>query len=258
MTHDFSTSQKQVLSEVILAFADDELVLGHRISEWCGHAPILEEDIAFANLALDEIGHALLYYQLFALFQGEDPERYPDQLVYFREPFEFRASHFVCLPNGDWAFSMLRQYLWDTLEYIRLGALTESGFAPLAETAAKIRTEEIYHLHHTRAWVKRLGLGTGESNRRMQVALDTLWPYTEQLFKPTGLGSGLVERGVLPDPDRLRESWEKDVRELFEMSGLKVPEKPQRTLDRAIQSQYLVEILAGLQIVARSDPDAIW
>lgn len=244
------------LAPYTLALADDELILAHRASQWCGHAPILEEDIAFANLALDELGHAALWYALHSALTGADPAAHPDQLVYFREPFEFRAAQFCALPNGDWAFSMLRQYLWDALETVRLAALAASPCAPLAETAAKIQTEEIYHLRHTAAWVKRLALGTDESHRRMQAALDELYPYTGQLFDPNTEDS-LAEWGV-PDPARLRAAWEARVIPFLAESGLAIPAANPRTLSRALQSQYVIDILAELQQVARLDPAAEW
>ncbi len=246
------------LANKLLTLADDELILAHRNSEWCGHAPILEEDIAFANLALDELGHAILWYQLHAALVGEDPETYPDQLVYFREPFEYRCTHFVALPKGDWAFTILRQYLWDALEELRLEALSRSTHQPLAETAAKIRREEIYHLRHSSAWVKRLGLGTDESNRRMQAALDQLWPYTAQLFDRVPGEAELIRDRVLPDPDRLRADWQAAVVPFLEAANLTLPDAKPRTLSRELPSQHLVDILADLQQVARLDPQAEW
>jgi len=242
----------------LLALADDELILGHRQSEWCGHAPILEEDIAFANLALDELGHAILWYQLHAQLLGENPETYPDQLVYFREPFEFRCAQFVALPKGDWAFSMVRQYLFDALETVRLEQYAQSTFTPLAETAAKIRREEIYHLRHTAAWVKRLGLGTEESHRRMQNALDELWPYTGQLFDPVPGEDALVEAGWLLDSHTLHTAWQAHVIPFLEAANLIIPTAKTRTLSRALPSQHVVRILADLQQVARLDPQANW
>lgn len=246
------------LAPHILALADDELILGHRNSEWCGHSPILEEDIAFANLALDEIGHAMLWYQLYAQLVGENPETHPDQLAYFREPFEFRCAQLVALPKGDWAFTILRQYFFDTLETTRLAHYAQSTFAPLAETAAKIRREEIYHLRHTSAWVKRLGLGTDESHRRMQTALDKLWPYMGQLFEPLPGESELVQAGWLPASLTLQTEWHAQVIPFLESANLHPPAVKMRTLDRTLPSQHLVSILADLQQVARLDPQANW
>src|SRR5258708_18951852 len=164
----------------LLALADDELILGPRDSEWTGHAPILEEDIAFANIAQDEIGHASLWYGLAHGLGGAETDR----MVFFRSPGEYRNAPLVELPKGDWAFSMLRQYLFDAAEAERLPLLAASSHRPLAEAAAKIRTEEIYHLRHTRAWIERLAQGTNESRNRVQAALDLLWPYALQLFRP--------------------------------------------------------------------------
>ncbi|NUM43856.1 MAG: phenylacetate-CoA oxygenase subunit PaaC [Anaerolineales bacterium] len=246
------------LAPHILALADDELILGHRNSEWCGHAPILEEDIAFANLALDEIGHAMLWYQLHAHLVGADPETHPDQLAYFREPFEFRCAHLVALPKGDWAFTIVRQYLFDTLETTRLSHYAQSAFTPLAETAAKIRREEIYHLRHTSAWVTRLGLGTEESHRRMQTALDELWPYTGQLFDPLPGEDDLVRAGWLPASATLQTAWHAQVIPFLESANLRLPAAKMRTLARTLPSQHLVNILADLQQVARLDPQAAW
>lgn len=247
-----------LLAPLMLALADDELILGHRNSEWCGHSPILEEDIAFANLALDELGHAMLWYQLHAQLLDENPDTYPDQLVYFREPFEFRCTQFVALPKGDWAFSMVRQYLFDALENARLAHYAQSRFAPLAETAGKIRREEIYHLRHTTAWVKRLGLGTAESHRRMQTALDELWPYTGQLFDPFPGEDELVQAGWLIGSAALHAEWKAQVIPFLESANLCTPSAKMRTLSRTLPPQHLVNILADLQQVARLDPQAVW
>ena len=125
--------------------ADDELILGQRDSEWTGHAPILEEDIAFSNIAQDELGHATIWYGLLSELTGEEP----NELVFFRDFDDFRNVTLVELPNGDWAFSMLRQYLFDAFEMVRLSQLLESLYRPVAEAAAKIRMEELYHYRHT-------------------------------------------------------------------------------------------------------------
>lgn len=249
--------ENEALAALFLAIADDELLLAHRNSEWCGHAPILEEDIAFANLALDELGHAMLWYRVYADLTGQDPETTPDRLVYFREPFEFRAAHFCALPKGEWAFTMLRQYLWDALERVRLEAFTRSSYVPVAETAAKILTEEIYHLRHTEAWVRRLGQGTEESNRRMQAALDLIWPYTHQLTD-TGPAEDVWRTWGIPSGEELYAAWESAVRPFLSAAGLVAPVVPPLTLNRQLQSGYVVDILAELQQVARLDPGAHW
>ncbi|MGA9531276.1 MAG: 1,2-phenylacetyl-CoA epoxidase subunit PaaC [Anaerolineales bacterium] len=242
----------------LLAMADDELILGHRNSEWTGHAPILEEDIAFTNLALDELGHAQLWYGLLADLKGED-DSYPDQLVFYREAPAFRNVQLVELPNGDWARSMLRQYLFDAYEAVHLSGLRESKFAPLAAAAAKAFNEERYHLRHTRAWVRRLGLGTAESHDRMQAALEFLWPYVLQCFQPTPGRSLLVTASISPDPGDIQSAWLAEVEPLLTEADLKIPVESKPSIDsRAIHSEHLVSILTDMQYVARSYPGAAW
>lgn len=244
------------LAHYLLALADDELILAHRNSEWTGHAPILEEDIAFANIALDEMGHAQLWYQRVEALTGQTP----DALAFFRAAPAFRCAQLVELPKGDWAFSMVRQYLFDAAETVRLPALAASAWPPLAETAAKIRTEEIYHYRHTAAWVRRLGLGTAESQRRMQAALDSLWPFALQLFVPLPEEGKLFASGLVPPAEAMQAEWEALVVPFMTSSGLGVPagREPAAT-NRAIHSDHLPELLAEMQSVARLEaPGTEW
>ena len=250
---------KEALSHKLLAMADDEMILGHQNSEWTGHAPILEEDIAFANIALDEIGHAKIWYQLLAQVVDESPETYPDRLVFHRKAAEYRNSQIVELPIGDWAFSIVRQYLLDAAELVSLGELAQSQYQPIAEAAAKIRKEEIYHYRHTHAWLKRLGLGTEESHRRMQSALNQLWPYTTQLFEPLPGETLLVEAGVAPDPHQLRLAWEKLVLPNLEEANLVTPANATPfKVQRDHHTSHLESLLAEMQEVARLDSQATW
>jgi len=247
---------KNTLRELLVALADDELILGHRDSEWCGHAPILEEDIAFANLALDEIGHANLWYSVLADLEEADRQSFVDRMVYWRDAPDFRNIQMVELPNGDWAFSMLRHYVFDSAEIERLNVLAESVFPPLAETAAKIRTEEYYHLRHTRLWLRRLGLGTAESRQRLQAALDQLWPYTSQLFEMPGEPDHLFALGIKMDQASL--SWEAQVIPFLGECQLILPAGAERLLNRQEHSRHLPILLAEMQSVARLDPEAEW
>lgn len=247
-----------MLAEALLALGDDELILGHRDSEWCGYAPILEEDIAFANIALDEIGHAALWYRLVAGLRGEDPDTYPDRLVYRRQAAEFLSLPLVELPKGDWAFSMLRQFLFDTAERVRLEALQQLAYKPVAETAAKILPEERYHERHTRAWVYRLGLGTEESQARLQQALETLWPYAQGLFDPLPGEDRLAPDGLCPASGPLRSAWEADVRPFLVSAGLQVPSPGQVFFNRRQHTPELRHLLEDMQSVARLDPQAEW
>ena len=205
----------------LMAMADDELILAHRNAEWTGHAPILEEDIALANLAQDELGHATTLLGIL----GELDGRTPDKLAYFREAAEYRNVQLVELPKGDWARTMLRQYLFDVYEHVLYEALLTSAYQPLADAIAKFRGEELYHLRHSHVWVERLGLGTAESHGRMQQALDLLWPYTAQLFQAMGGDSGLIADNLFPDVTTLHDTWLDIVLPHLEASGLHLSDK---------------------------------
>ena len=234
--------QEQKLAAMLLAMADDELILAHRNSEWIGHAPILEEDIAIANIAQDELGHATIWYDLYgALTGGADA----DALVFQRDADEWRNVQLVELPTGDWAFTMLRQFLFDAYELFLLRDLRGSDYAPLAQAVAKIQNEEIYHYRHSSIWVRYLGLGAAESKRRMQVALDELWGYAAQLF----MGETAV----------FHQQWHKIVSEQLTACGLVIPaDDSPPTMDRCIHSLHLTSLLADMQIVARREPAARW
>ncbi len=186
-------------------------------------------------------------------------ETYPDRLVFFRTPEEYRNVQMVELPNGDWAFSMMRQYLFDVSELVRLGALGSSNYRPFAEVSAKVLREELYHHRHTSAWVQRLGLGTEESNRRLQDALEALFPFALQLFQPLEGESSLQELGHVPDAQDLQRDWKSRVRAHLVTSGLQFPDEgasPARS--RREHTEHLDSILAEMQLVARSEPAAIW
>jgi ring-1,2-phenylacetyl-CoA epoxidase subunit PaaC len=261
------------LEDVLLAMGDDELLLGHRDSEWCGQAPILEEDIAFANLALDEIGHAAIWYTLLAGLRGANPDTYPDELVYRRPALEFRNVQMVELPRRDWAFSMLRQYLFDSAEMARLAGLSSSSYPPLAGAAEKIIKEEQYHLRHSRAWVQRLGLGSDESHARLQTALNELWPYTRQLWAAHEWAAHewaahewaahpeeeeLVTAGVLPASASLQDAWEAQVLPLLESCGLSLPVLEGPVPLRSEHTPHLALLVDEMQSVARLEPGAGW
>lgn len=246
---------EQALTQKLLAMADDELILAHRNSEWIGHGPILEEDIALANIAQDELGHANVWYGLVEALSDQEP----DELVFFREAADFHNAQMLELPRGDWAFTMLRQYLFDVYELLLLEQLQHSSYRPLAEACAKIRNEEIYHLRHTSSWVKRLGLGTAESHQRLQAALDELWSYAQQLFVPLSGESILVKAEIVPDLTLLREDWLKRVRPFLMDAHLAIPSSdfPPATR-RSDHTLHLTDLLNDMQKVARINPEAVW
>jgi len=258
----------KALSEYVLALADDELILGHRDSEWCGQAPILEEDIAFANIALDEFGHAGLWYGLYAGLTSQDSDTTPDRMIYQRPAADFRCAPLVELPNGDWAFSMLRQYLFDAAEIARLTGLAGSSQPELTGIAEKVIKEERYHQRHTRAWIVRLGQGSTESHQRLQAALSILWPYTESLFNLCPAEAILAEAGLVPQTSQVRSSWQTQVLPLLEQCGLELPEVKRaateagdETVPPMQRGQHLKDfsaLVAELQSVACLDPQAEW
>ncbi len=258
MSNEIIEPEKTALQAYLLAIADDELVLGQRDSEWCGHAPILEEDIAFANIALDEIGHATLWYGIYSELAGEDPESFPDRLVYFRSADEYRNLQLAELPVGDWAFSMLRQYLFDAAELSRLETLAQSAFDPLRQVASKIRKEEIYHLRHTQAWVVRLGQGTDESHRRLQTALDEIWPFTDQFFIPMEGEAQLAAKGWVPETEALQTRWLEKVMPILRTCDLSIPAAAARHILRNVHTRHLPVLLREMQSVARMIPEAHW
>ncbi|MCL4265750.1 MAG: phenylacetate-CoA oxygenase subunit PaaC [Anaerolineae bacterium] len=243
------------LAQKLLFLADDELILAHRNSEWTGHGPILEEDIAFTNIALDEMGHAATWHRLRQELTGEEV----DTAVFFRDPAAYRNVQLVELPHDDWAFSMLRQYLFDVYEMVHLAQLAASSYRPLAEAAAKIRIEEIYHLRHTAAWVTRLGLGTAESHRRMQAALDTLWPYAQQLFVNMPEDEELGEMGTAVTPTTLHHEWQHLTTTHLTLANLTIPtDHTPPTTNRAHHTHHLTHLLTEMQSVARQYPTAVW
>ncbi len=244
---------RAALVERLTALGDDELVLGHRDSQWTGHAPILEEDIAIANVAQDEIGHAVLWYGLVQELDGSDP----DELAFFREADDFRSAALVEQPKGDWAFTMLRQFLFDCYEAELLPRLMESSYLPVAEVAAKVNREEMFHLRHSALWLERLAHGTDESRRRLTEALDTLWPLLPQLLAPLPGDATLTAAGIYPDAIELEGA----VMERITAALARVDVAPP-TADAAQGGRHhrasgeLAALLAEMQSVARSDPQA--
>ena len=171
--------------EYVLRIADSSLILGHRLSEWCGHGPVLEEDIALTNVALDLIGQARSLYAYAGALEGNG--RGEDQLAFERNESEFRNVTIVELPNGDYGFTIMRNFLFTTFQRELWPALQASAEVQLSEIARKSLTETRYHVQHASDWVIRLGDGTDESHARMQRALDTLWPYTAEFFSSSAI-----------------------------------------------------------------------
>ena len=246
------------LFESLLRLGDDRLVLGHRTSEWCGHGPILEEDIALANIALDLLGHATMFLRLAGEVEGKGRDE--DALAYWRDERGFRNAQMLELPKGDFAFTIMRLFLYSSYSHFLLERLSASSNSDLAAIAAKAAKETRYHVRHSAEWVARLGDGTEESHLRAQAALDELWPWTGELFEADDIDRELAASGVGTEPAALREPWEKLVREQLARATLRLPEGPMRMAGgrKGRHTEHLGHMLAEMQIVARSHPGAKW
>lgn len=245
------------LKNLLFALADDELLMGHRASEWTGLGPLLEADLALSSIAQDEMGHALLFYDL--LHKLGEPE--PDMLVYHRPAADYRNALFCALPRGDWGETVMRHFLYDLAEQIRLEALTASSYEPLAAVAQKIRPEERYHLLHGTTWLTRLAQGTEESHQRMQQALDELLPYALGLWEPLPGEAELVEAGVTPASEVLRDRWGAALTaalgDRFALPVLGTIE-PRFGGRQGAPDAYLTEIVDAMQLLHREIPGAQW
>ncbi len=255
---DGATSAAEVPAEYLLRLADDRLVLGNRLSEWCGHAPILEEDIAVANIALDLVGQATAFLELAAVREGRG--RTADDLAFFRDAREYRNIQLVELPRGDFAFTIMRQFLFDIYDVILLEALQQSADVELAALAAKSLKEARYHVRHSGEWVLKLGDGTEESRRRTQAALDELWRFTSEPFLTDELDRELVAAGLAPDPASLRSRWESELSRILEAATLTMPDDSSvaRGGRQGLHTEHLGLMLAEMQSVARAHPGASW
>jgi ring-1,2-phenylacetyl-CoA epoxidase subunit PaaC len=249
---------RAVLFEYLLRHGDDRLVLGHRLSEWCGHAPILEEDIALANIALDFIGQANLLLQLAGQVEGKGRDQ--DALAYFREAVDFRNLQLVELPKGDFGFTVVRQFLFDAYDVLLLEGLERSAHPELAGIAAKAHKEARYHLRHSAEWMVKLGDGTEESHQRAQRALDELWRFTGELFAPDDVDRRLAAAGLSPDLAALERPWRDRVSAVVRQATLTLPAAGPAMLGgrRGRHTEHLGRMLAEMQIVARSFPGATW
>ena len=233
-------------------------MLGHRLSQWCGHAPILEEDIALANIALDLIGQANLYLRIAGETEGKG--RSEDDLAYFREAIDYRNVQIVELPRGDYAFTIVRQFCFDVFNYHVLEQLQSSKHAELAGIAAKGFKEARYHVRHSSEWVLRFGDGTEESHTRAQNALNELGRFTGEMFEADNVDRAMLADGIGADIEGIKPKWEAVVKDVFSRATLSVPNDPPAMTGgrRGRHTESLGHMLSEMQIVARSHPGAEW
>ena len=252
------TGMSSASFEYLLRLGDDRLVLGHRLSEWCGHAPILEEDIALANIALDLIGQATLFLGLAGKAEGKG--RDADALAYLRDAVDYRNALLLELPKGDFAVTIVRQLFFGVFALLQAEALQASSDRDLAGVAAKGVKESRYHVRHSADWVVKLGGGTDESHARAQRAVDDLWRYTGELFLADDVDRAVAAEGLGVDPSGLERTWQTTVRDVLGRAGLTITEGVymQRGGREGRHTEHLGHMLAEMQIVARSHPGASW
>ena len=253
----------------ILHLADNALIHGQRIAEWCGHGPVLEEDIAMANIGLDHIGQARMLYQHAAALTGGDCTE--DKLAYFRSPEQFRNIVLLELPHTtafapsvkterDYAVTIVRNYLYSSFMLLYWHALQQSSDAQLAAIAAKSLKEVKYHVRHSTDWIIRLGDGTAESHTRAQAALNYLWPYTQELCAQAAIEKIVSTNGIGVDASTLQAAWNASVDTVLLQATLKRPiDGGYMTHGKdGHHSEHLSYLLAEMQSVARAHPEAVW
>ena len=242
----------------LLHLGDNALILGQKLSEWCGHGPVLEQDIAIINTALDHLGQARMLLQHAAKHMSDEWDE--DRLAFFRTERQFYNFLMLELPNGDWAKTLLRQFLFDTYNFLQYEWMLESSDPGLKAIAGKAIKEIGYHVQYSAEWVIRLGDGTEESHLRSQNALDELWPYIGEFFESDGFSEIASAQSTAPLPESLRSPWFEKVDEVLSEAGLKAPELGRFRSGgrRGMHTEHMGYILADMQYLPRLYPQAKW
>lgn len=253
-----SNQQRRDTVDYATALGDDALVLGQRLAEWCSNAPFLEEDLALANVSLDFIGRARMFYAYAAEHEGAG--RSEDQVAFLRDCREYRNLLIHELPIGDFAFSMVRQFLVDAFNLVFLEALERSRDATLAAIAGKALKETRYHLRRSHDWMLRLGDGTDESHARMQEALEQIWGYIPELFEMTPLETRLAAAGIAVDRAALRAGWQASVEAVIAEATLERPSASWQVTGgrEGVHTEHLGHLLSELQFMQRAYPGLQW
>ncbi len=252
-------NKETALYQYLLRLGDTSLILGHRMSEWCGHGPKLEQDIALINISLDLIGQARSYLSYAAKVEGKG--RTEDDLAYFRVERDFRNLMITEAPNGNWGDTLMRSFLFDTFHYYFLQDLSKSADNQLAAIAKKSLKEVTYHLRHSTEWIIRLGDGTAESHEKVQTALNELWMYTGELFDMDEVDEILLKAGIAPDLSQIKVHWDNYVKETLHEATLAHPGETWMQTGgklKGIHTEELGFILAEMQYLPRCYPDAKW
>lgn len=251
-------SKNAALLDFVLRLGDNNLILGHRISEWCSYGPFLEEDIALTNIALDHLGAARLLLTYAGEIEGGKTE---DDYAYLRDHINFKNALLVEQPNGDFGDTQARQLFYSVFAYILYSEMKNSKNERLAAYAIKAIKETTYHLRHCSEWVVRLGDGTEESKQRMQKAIDNLWTYTGDLFATTAGDAQLVKDRIIPDIASLKTKWYDMVKEVVTRATLTMPDANafmQSGSREGKHTEHLSYIVGEMQSVTRAYPGAKW
>jgi ring-1,2-phenylacetyl-CoA epoxidase subunit PaaC len=242
----------------MLRQGDSCLILGHRLSEWCGHGPFLEEDISLINISLDLIGRSRTFLTYAGEIEGKG--RTEDDLAYLRNEREFLNMLIIEQPNGDFGYTIARQFLFDAFSFALYQELTKSKDEKLAAIAEKSIKEITYHLRHSREWVLRLGDGTEESKQRIQSAFDELWRFTGDMFDMNASDELLVEAGIIPDLKSLKTVWHEMVSLILAEATLNIPADAYMHTGskNGIHTEHLGFLLAEMQHLTRAFPGAKW
>ncbi len=249
---------KEALFKYTLRLGDNSLILGHRLSEWCGHGPILEQDIALINVALDLIGQSRSYLAYAGEIEGKGRDE--DAMAYLRVERDFYNVLLAEQPNGDFGRTIARQFFFDAFHFLLLEKLTFSTDEQIAAIAVKSLKEVTYHLRYSSEWIIRLGDGTEESHRRIQESIDELWMYTGEMFEMDEVDETLIGVGIATDLSALKPLWEEKVSEVLKEATLNQPESGwmQSGGRKGIHSEHLGFLLSELQYLQRTVPNAKW
>jgi len=251
-------TKNEALFDYVIRQADNCLILGQRLGEWCGHGPVLEQDIAMTNIALDLIGQGRGLYQYAAEFQGEGKSE--DDLAYLRDVWQFRNLLLVEQPNQNFAYTIARQFYFDNFNFLFYQALSNSSDDLLRAIALKSIKEVTYHLKWSSDWILRLGDGTAESHGKIEIAIKDLWTFTGELFETNEIDEVMTEEGIGVDLASLDPVWQQRVSEVLSEATLKIPDSTwmQSGGKSGRHTEHLGYILADLQFLQRAYPGAQW
>jgi ring-1,2-phenylacetyl-CoA epoxidase subunit PaaC len=255
---ELNETQTAAAKDLIFRMADDELILGHRNSEWTALGPILEEDIAFSSMAQDKLGHAYAMYQILHKLGEADP----DTIAFNREEKDFKCCHFVEYPIGEYDFSLMRHFLFDSAEALRFEMLMSSSFEDLANVAKKFKGEIKYHIMHADTWLVQLGNSNEVSKARMQSALNECFPLALGIFEPSDFEETLINEKIFQGENRLQEEWIKFISPVINSAGLILPDiksnDPVYGGRKGYHTEYLKPLLDEMTEVYDIDPGAEW